>query len=291
MNVLGKPQGVEGGWPWFQWAGVGGTTIWPLSEDCRKEDQEAQEVLRRFTWLYEACANGDLGRFRCCRGCGDIDNRAKRAGKAYQRDCPGKEVKMWERLSQPPPSRYPWGTEPSRCFGKDDPRSTDAFQLAGWFTLWVDVDMDVMIEFTIFHCAIPGSLWPSTVRHGHASEWAFIFFEDEEKITWSSCRTMGLGLKPWPYGYGLKQMMEQFLSLGGQLQFEKAAMDFSRASVSKYKRRGEEDEMVIKVMVAGALIPNLWDYYNRPTLIYIEVVAQWKMGITSLAFLYILTWS
>ena len=46
---------------------------------------------------------------------------------------------------------------------------------------------------------------------------------------------MELGLKPWTYGYGLKQMMERISILGGQLQFESRDGFFTRVSLPKYK--------------------------------------------------------
>ena len=58
---------------------------------------------------------------------------------------------------------------------------------------WVDVDMDVMIEDTIFR-VIQESM-TNAVRHGHASQMSLHFFEDEEDYL-IELQDNGLGLKP-----------------------------------------------------------------------------------------------
>ena len=59
---------------------------------------------------------------------------------------------------------------------------------------WVDVDMDVMIEDTIFR-VIQESM-TNAVRHGHASQMSLHFFEDEEDYLIELAGQLGLGLKP-----------------------------------------------------------------------------------------------
>jgi len=97
---------------------------------------------------------------------------------------------------------------------------------------WVDVDMDVMIEDTIFR-VIQESM-TNAVRHGHASRMILHFFEDEEDYL-IELQDNGVGFETLTYGYGLKQMMERISILGGQLQFESRDGFFTRISLPKYK--------------------------------------------------------
>ena len=97
---------------------------------------------------------------------------------------------------------------------------------------WVDVDMDVMIEDTIFR-VIQESM-TNAVRHGHASQMSLHFFEDEEDYL-IELQDNGVGFETLTYGYGLKQMMERISILGGQLQFESRDGFFTRVSLPKYK--------------------------------------------------------
>ena len=97
---------------------------------------------------------------------------------------------------------------------------------------WVDVDMDVMIEDTIFR-VIQESM-TNAVRHGHASRLSLHFFEDEEDYL-IELQDNGVGFETLTYGYGLKQMMERISILGGQLQFESRDGFFTRVSLPKYK--------------------------------------------------------
>ncbi len=97
---------------------------------------------------------------------------------------------------------------------------------------WIDVDMDVMIEDTIFR-VIQESM-TNAVRHGHASHMDLHFFEDEEDYM-IELQDNGVGFETLTYGYGLKQMMERISILGGQLQFESRDGFFTRVSLPKYK--------------------------------------------------------
>ena len=97
---------------------------------------------------------------------------------------------------------------------------------------WVDVDMDVMIEDTIFR-VIQESM-TNAVRHGHASRLSLHFFENEEDYL-IELQDNGVGFETLTYGYGLKQMMERISILGGQLQFESRDGFFTRVSLPKYK--------------------------------------------------------
>lgn len=97
---------------------------------------------------------------------------------------------------------------------------------------WVDVDMDVMIEDTIFR-VIQESM-TNAVRHGHASQLSLHFFEDKENYL-IELQDNGVGFETLTYGYGLKQMMERISILGGQLQFESHDGFFTRVSLPKYK--------------------------------------------------------
>ena len=97
---------------------------------------------------------------------------------------------------------------------------------------WVDVDMDVMIEDTIFR-VIQESM-TNAVRHGHASQMSLHFFEDKENYL-IELQDNGVGFETLTYGYGLKQMMERISILGGQLQFESRDGFFTRVSLPKYK--------------------------------------------------------
>ena len=97
---------------------------------------------------------------------------------------------------------------------------------------WVDVDMDVMIEDTIFR-VIQESM-TNAVRHGHASQMSLHFFENEEDYL-IELQDNGVGFETLTYGYGLKQMMERISILGGQLQFESRDGFFTRISLPKYK--------------------------------------------------------
>ena len=97
---------------------------------------------------------------------------------------------------------------------------------------WVDVDMDVMIEDTIFR-VIQESM-TNAVRHGHASQMSLHFFENEEDYL-IELQDNGVGFETLTYGYGLKQMMERISILGGQLQFESRDGFFTRVSLPKYK--------------------------------------------------------
>ena len=95
---------------------------------------------------------------------------------------------------------------------------------------WVDVDMDVMIEDTIFR-VIQESM-TNAVRHGHASLMELHFFEDEADYI-IELQDNGVGFETLTYGYGLKQMMERISILGGQLQFESRDGFFTRVSLPK----------------------------------------------------------
>jgi two component system histidine kinase len=97
---------------------------------------------------------------------------------------------------------------------------------------WIDVDMDVMIEDTIFR-VIQESM-TNAVRHGHASQMSLHFFEDEEDYL-IELQDNGGGFETLTYGYGLKQMMERISILGGQIQFESRDGFFTHVSLPKYK--------------------------------------------------------
>ena len=97
---------------------------------------------------------------------------------------------------------------------------------------WVDVDMDVMIEDTIFVCD-PGVYdqcgSPRSCQSDEPS-----FFENEEDYL-IELQDNGVGFETLTFGYGLKQMMERISILGGQLQFESRDGFFTRVSLPKYK--------------------------------------------------------
>ena len=82
---------------------------------------------------------------------------------------------------------------------------------------WDNIDLDIAKEdivFRVFQESITNS-----VRHGHAKTiWSELLEEDEAYVM--TIQDDGVGFDELRYGYGLKQMQERLMIIGGSVRFE-----------------------------------------------------------------------
>ena len=82
---------------------------------------------------------------------------------------------------------------------------------------WDNIDLDIAKEDIVFR-VIQESI-TNSVRHGHAKTiWIELLEEDEAYVM--TIQDDGIGFDELHYGYGLKQMQERLMIIGGNVRFE-----------------------------------------------------------------------
>ncbi|MFC2769633.1 MAG: sensor histidine kinase [Streptococcus gordonii] len=82
---------------------------------------------------------------------------------------------------------------------------------------WDNIDLDIAKEDIVFR-VIQESI-TNSVRHGHAKTiWVELLEEDEAYVM--TIQDDGIGFDELHYGYGLKQMQERLMIIGGSVHFE-----------------------------------------------------------------------
>ena len=82
---------------------------------------------------------------------------------------------------------------------------------------WDNIDLDIAKEDIVFR-VIQESI-TNSVRHGHAKTiWIELLEEDEAYVM--TIQDDGVGFDELRYGYGLKQMQERLMIIGGSVRFE-----------------------------------------------------------------------
>ena len=82
---------------------------------------------------------------------------------------------------------------------------------------WDNIDLDIAKEDIVFR-VIQESI-TNSVRHGHAKTiWVELLEEDEAYVM--TIQDDGVGFDELCYGYGLKQMQERLMIIGGSVRFE-----------------------------------------------------------------------
>ena len=82
---------------------------------------------------------------------------------------------------------------------------------------WDNIDLDIAKEDIVFR-VIQESI-TNSVRHGHAKTIWIELLEEEEAYV-MTIQDDGVGLDELYYGYGLKQMQERLMIIGGSVRFE-----------------------------------------------------------------------
>lgn len=82
---------------------------------------------------------------------------------------------------------------------------------------WDNIDLDIAKEDIVFR-VIQESI-TNSVRHGHAKTIWIELLEEEEAYV-MTIQDDGVGFDELHYGYGLKQMQERLMIIGGSLRFE-----------------------------------------------------------------------
>ena len=82
---------------------------------------------------------------------------------------------------------------------------------------WDNIDLDIAKEDIVFR-VIQESI-TNSVRHGHAKTIWIELLEEEEAYV-MTIRDDGIGFDELHYGYGLKQMQERLMIIGGSVRFE-----------------------------------------------------------------------
>ena len=82
---------------------------------------------------------------------------------------------------------------------------------------WDNIDLDIAKEDIVFR-AIQESI-TNSVRHGHAKTIWIELLEEEEAYV-MTIQDDGVGFDELHYGYGLKQMQERLMIIGGSVRFE-----------------------------------------------------------------------
>ncbi|MDQ8691858.1 sensor histidine kinase [Streptococcus sp. IsoGale022] len=81
---------------------------------------------------------------------------------------------------------------------------------------WDNIDLDIAKEDIVFR-VIQESI-TNSVRHGHAKTIWIELLEEESYVT--TIQDDGVGFDELHYGYGLKQMQERLMIIGGSVRFE-----------------------------------------------------------------------
>ena len=82
---------------------------------------------------------------------------------------------------------------------------------------WDNIDLDIAKEDIVFR-VIQESI-TNSVRHGHAKTICIELLEEEEAYV-MTIQDDGVGFDELHYGYGLKQMQERLMIIGGSVRFE-----------------------------------------------------------------------
>ena len=82
---------------------------------------------------------------------------------------------------------------------------------------WDNIDLDIAKEDIVFR-VIQESI-TNSVRHGHAKTICIELLEEEEAYV-MTIQDDGTGFDELHYGYGLKQMQERLMIIGGSVHFE-----------------------------------------------------------------------
>lgn len=82
---------------------------------------------------------------------------------------------------------------------------------------WDNIDLDIVKEDIVFR-VIQESI-TNSVRHGHAKTIWIELLEEEEAYV-MTIQDDGIGFDELHYGYGLKQMQERLMIIGGSVRFE-----------------------------------------------------------------------
>ena len=82
---------------------------------------------------------------------------------------------------------------------------------------WDNIDLDIAKEDIVFR-VIQESI-TNSVRHGHAKT-IWIELLEEEEASVMTIQDDGIGFDELHYGYGLKQMQERLMIIGGSVRFE-----------------------------------------------------------------------
>ena len=82
---------------------------------------------------------------------------------------------------------------------------------------WDNIDLDIAKEDIVFR-VIQESI-TNSVRHGHAKTICIELLEEEEAYV-MTIQDDGIGFDELHYGYGLKQMQERLMIIGGSVHFE-----------------------------------------------------------------------
>ena len=96
---------------------------------------------------------------------------------------------------------------------------------------WDDVDLDVMVEDTVFR-VIQESM-TNSVRHGHATHMQISFLVEDAYVM--LLQDNGVGFDQLQVGYGLKQMRERVSILGGRIEFANRNGFYTRIELPKEK--------------------------------------------------------
>ena len=96
---------------------------------------------------------------------------------------------------------------------------------------WDDVDLDVMVEDTVFR-VIQESM-TNSVRHGHATHMQISFLLEDAYVM--ILKDNGVGFDQLQVGYGLKQMRERVSILGGRIEFANRNGFYTRIELPKEK--------------------------------------------------------
>ena len=95
---------------------------------------------------------------------------------------------------------------------------------------WDNIDLDIAKEDIVFR-VIQESI-TNSVRHGHAKTIWIELLEEEEAYV-MTIQDDGVGFDELHYGYGLKQMQERLMIIGGSVRFEKRDGFYTHIEIPK----------------------------------------------------------
>ena len=94
---------------------------------------------------------------------------------------------------------------------------------------WDNIDLDIAKEDIVFR-VIQESI-TNSVRHGHAKTIWIELLEEESYVM--TIRDDGVGFDELHYGYGLKQMQERLMIIGGSVRFENRDGFYTHIEITK----------------------------------------------------------
>jgi len=94
---------------------------------------------------------------------------------------------------------------------------------------WDNIDLDIAKEDIVFR-VIQESI-TNSVRHGHAKTIWIELLEEESYVM--TIQDDGIGFDELHYGYGLKQMQERLMIIGGSVRFEKRDGFYTHIEIPK----------------------------------------------------------